>query len=152
MILIYDEDEKIAAQAGNTFYQKGIDNIFILTGGNSILLLLSVFTLLSPFLPSPPFPSLPFTSLSVRLPLPSPPSPPPPLSSLLPPPSLPLPLPPPPSPSLSLSPPSTPLFVSIFLILQKGLRQMYDEYPDLVVGVLPPKPGTSSGSRKGLSI
>lgn len=64
MILIYDEDEKIAVQAGNIFYQKGIDNIFVLHG---------------------------------------------------------------------------------------GLRQMYEEFPDLVVGVLPPKPGTASGSKKGMS-
>eukprot|EP00761_Pharyngomonas_kirbyi_P009871 gb/GECH01009889.1/.p1 GENE.gb/GECH01009889.1/~~gb/GECH01009889.1/.p1 ORF type:complete len:207 (+),score=52.07 gb/GECH01009889.1/:1-621(+) len=33
IIVIYDDDEKIVTSAGKLFYEKGFDNIFVLTGG-----------------------------------------------------------------------------------------------------------------------
>lgn len=33
IIILYDEDEKIAPNAATTFVQRGVDNVFILSGG-----------------------------------------------------------------------------------------------------------------------
>eukprot|EP00245_Coleochaete_scutata_P014051 TRINITY_DN5891_c0_g1_i1.p1 TRINITY_DN5891_c0_g1~~TRINITY_DN5891_c0_g1_i1.p1 ORF type:complete len:232 (+),score=42.76 TRINITY_DN5891_c0_g1_i1:61-756(+) len=33
IIVIYDEDEKISVPTGNLFYEKGVDNVFVISGG-----------------------------------------------------------------------------------------------------------------------
>ena len=33
IIVLYDEDERIAPQAATTFVQRDVDNVFILSGG-----------------------------------------------------------------------------------------------------------------------
>eukprot|EP00164_Ancoracysta_twista_P007090 GFYU01010010.1.p1 GENE.GFYU01010010.1~~GFYU01010010.1.p1 ORF type:complete len:299 (+),score=78.22 GFYU01010010.1:118-1014(+) len=33
IIVIYDEDERLSIQAANFFYEKGVDNVYVLTGG-----------------------------------------------------------------------------------------------------------------------
>mmetsp|Transcript_25719 Transcript_25719/g.31176 ORF Transcript_25719/g.31176 Transcript_25719/m.31176 type:complete len:156 (+) Transcript_25719:171-638(+) len=33
IIIIYDSDERIVVPAGNLFFEKGIDNVFVLSGG-----------------------------------------------------------------------------------------------------------------------
>ena len=37
MIVVYDLDEKIATRAAETFVQRGVDNVFLLSGGTTIL-------------------------------------------------------------------------------------------------------------------
>lgn len=38
IIILYDEDERIAPNAATTFVQRGIDNIFMLSGGEISLI------------------------------------------------------------------------------------------------------------------
>eukprot|EP00877_Chromochloris_zofingiensis_P011616 jgi/Chrzof1/6708/Cz19g06120.t1 len=33
LIILYDNDERVAAPAGNLFYEKGVDNAYVLTSG-----------------------------------------------------------------------------------------------------------------------
>ena len=33
MIIIYDDDERIAAPAGKLFVERGVENVYVLTGG-----------------------------------------------------------------------------------------------------------------------
>ena len=33
MIIIYDDDERLAAPAGKLFVEKGVENVYIITGG-----------------------------------------------------------------------------------------------------------------------
>jgi len=37
MIIIYDDDERLAAPAGKLFVEKGVENVYIITGGKHVL-------------------------------------------------------------------------------------------------------------------
>lgn len=40
IIIVYDEDERIASQAATTMCQRGFENLFMLSGGPSMTMLL----------------------------------------------------------------------------------------------------------------
>ena len=43
IIVLSDLDEHMAFTAGNSFYEKGVDNVFIVSGGDSIRAVLPAF-------------------------------------------------------------------------------------------------------------